>query len=299
MQNEVNEYLITNFTGTYFDGTLGFGGHATNLLSRLEKEANLFATDKDETAFAFCKNKFVDDKRVSIYNTGFTEIKNIAKLEDCEGFDGIFADLGVSSYQLDNKEAGFTYREDAVLDLRMNKSVGKPAYEFLNNAKQEEIANVFYEFGEERKSRRIANIIVRNRSSALIKTTRQLYKIVEAVTPKQNLNKTLSRIFQSLRIYVNNELVELSEFLSKSVKLLKKGGRIVVLSYHSLEDRIVKEIFKHEALSCVCPTEIPVCACDKKSAIKILTRKPLIPTESEIKSNPRSRSAKFRAAEKL
>ena len=299
MQNEVNEYLLTKLTGTYFDGTLGFGGHASKILSLLDDKAKYIATDKDIVAFEFCKNKFTDDKRLQIYNTGFTDLKNIAKLEDCDKFDGIFADLGVSSFQLDNKDAGFTYREDTVLDLRMNKSVGEPAYEFLNNAEQDEIANVIYEFGEERKSRRIASIIVRNRSSELIKTTTQLYKMVDTVTPTQNLNKTLSRVFQALRIYVNNELSELKEFLIQSEKLLKKGGRIVILSYHSLEDRIVKEFFKQEALSCVCPTEIPICICDKKSTLKILTRKPLIPTDAEVKSNPRSRSAKFRVAEKL
>lgn len=299
MQNEVNEYLLTNLTGTYFDGTLGFGGHASNILSLLDDKAKYFATDKDIVAFEYCKNKFVDDKRLQIYNTGFTDLKNIAKLEECDKLDGIFADLGVSSFQLDNKDAGFTYRADTVLDLRMNKSVGEPAYKFLNNAEQDEIANVIYEFGEERKSRRIASIIVRNRSSELIKTTTQLYKMVETVTPTQNLNKTLSRVFQALRIYVNNELSELKEFLIQSEKLLNKGGRIVILSYHSLEDRIVKEFFKQEALSCVCPTEIPVCVCDKKSTLKILTRKPLIPTEAEVKSNPRSRSAKLRVAEKI
>jgi len=299
MQNEVNEFLLTDLTGTYFDGTLGFGGHASKILSLLDDKAKYIATDKDIIAFEYCNKKFKDDKRIQTYNTGFTDLKNIAKLEDCDKLDGIFADLGVSSFQLDNKDAGFTYREDTILDLRMNKSIGEPAYEFLNNAEQDEIANVIYEFGEERKSRRIASIIVRNRSSEEIKTTTQLYKMIETVTPTQNLNKTLSRVFQALRIYVNNELSELKEFLAQSVKLIKKGGRIVILSYHSLEDRIVKEFFKHEALSCVCPTEIPVCVCDKESTLKILTRKPLIPTETEVKSNPRSRSAKLRVAEKL
>jgi 16S rRNA (cytosine1402-N4)-methyltransferase len=169
----------------------------------------------------------------------------------------------------------------------------------LNSAKQEEIANVFYEFGEERKSRRISRMIVKSRSVEQIKSTTQLCKMVEATTPKQNLNKTLSRIFQSLRIYVNDELAELKDFLTQSAKLLNKGGRIVILSYHSLEDRIVKEFFKYEALACVCPTEIPVCSCDKKSTMKILTRKPLIPSEAEVKSNIRARSAKLRVAEKI
>ena len=244
-----------------------------------------------------CKEKFSNDKRVSLYNTSFTEIKNISLLENISGYDGIFADLGVSSFQFDNKDSGFTYREEAVLDLRMNKAEGEPAYEFLNTAEADEIANVIYNYGEERKSRVIARKILKARIDNPIKTTTQLKTIIESCVPKANLNKTLSRVFQALRIYVNNELEELKLFLEKAVHLLKKGGRIVILSYHSLEDRIVKEFFKYQALSCVCPTEIPVCVCNKKSTLKILTRKPLIADESEIKLNPRSRSAKLRAAE--
>jgi 16S rRNA (cytosine1402-N4)-methyltransferase len=299
MLDEVLDFLIVNSEGNYFDGTLGFGGHSSKILQKLDSNAKLIATDKDEDAFKYCKEKFSSDNRVTIYNTSFTKIRTIYLLENIEGFDGIFADLGVSSYQFDNKESGFTYREETVLDLRMDKTVGKPAYEFLNTAKQEEIANVLFQFGEEKKSRRIARKIAQERDTASIKTTTQLKELVEAVIPRQHLNKTLSRIFQALRIYVNNELDELKEFLSQSVELLNSGGRIAILSYHSLEDRIVKEFFKHEALTCICPPEIPVCVCDKESRLKILTKKPLLPSEDEIKINPRARSAKLRVAEKI
>ncbi len=299
MLDEVLDFLIVNSEGNYFDGTLGFGGHSSKILQRLGNNAKLIATDKDKDAFNYCKEQFKSEKRISIYNTSFTKIRTIYLLENVIGFDGILADLGVSSYQFDNKDSGFTYREEADLDLRMDKTVGEPAYNFLNTAKEEEIANVLFQFGEERKSRRIAKKIVLERATASIKTTTQLKKIVEAVIYKQHLNKTLSRVFQALRIYVNKELDELKEFLNLSVQLLNKGGRIVILTYHSLEDRIVKEFFKYEALSCVCPPEIPVCVCNKESTLKILTRKPVLPSKEEIKSNPRARSAKLRAAEKI
>ncbi len=298
MVNQSLDCLLTNLSGTYFDGTLGFGGHTSAFLSELNPNSKIIATDKDKTAYSYCKEKFAKDSRVSIYNTSFTEIKNISLLENISGFDGIFADLGVSSYQFDNKDSGFTYREEAVLDLRMNKSVGKPAYVFLNSADEKELADVIYNYGEERRSRVIAKKIFKERQNRSIKTTTQLKNLIESVVPKQNLNKTLSRVFQALRIYVNNELEELKEFLEKAVKLLNKGGRIVVLSYHSLEDIIVKEFFKYQAVSCVCPPEIPVCVCDKESTLKIITRKPLVANKDEIELNPRSRSAKLRAAEK-
>ena len=292
------EMLITNKTGTYFDATIGFGGHASSFLSHLDNNSKLIATDKDIEAYNFCENKFSADQRVTLYNTGFTDIRTISLVEKINGYDGIFADLGVSSYQLDNPDSGFTYREDAELDLRMNKSSGDPAYKFLNDADATEIANVIFNYGEEKNSRRIANNIVEKRKIEPIKTTSHLKLIVQKSVPVKHLNKTLSRVFQALRIFVNNELDELKDFLKKSLELLKVGGRLIVLSYHSLEDRIVKEFFRYEALSCVCPVDIPICNCDKISRLKILTKKPLVPDEEEIKINPRSRSVKLRAAEK-
>ena len=299
MLKESTESLLTNTSGTYFDGTLGFGGHTSNFLNQLDSNSKIYATDKDLDAFKFCEEKFSDDKRISIYNSSFTEIKNIALLEGVDGFDGVFADLGVSSFQFDNKESGFTYREDAKLDLRMNKSVGKPAYVFINSAEANEIANVIYNYGEEKRSRQIARSIVQHREVAAIKTTLHLKKIIEGVVPAKNLNKTLSRVFQALRIYVNNELDELKLFLEKSVETLKTEGRIVILSYHSLEDRIVKDFFKYETLTCICPPEVPLCMCDKKKRLKIITRKPLIAGDGELKINPRARSAKLRVAERI
>lgn len=293
------DLLVVNESGFYFDGTVGFGGHSQEILRRLNEKGKLIATDKDSDAFKFCKDRFKDDKRFSIYNTSYTSIDTISKIEFIEKFDGIFVDLGVSSYQLDNIESGFTFREDAPLDLRMNKSEGTPAYKILNKSTQEEIANILYNFGEEKKSRLIAKKIVEARETEKFETSLQLKKIIEKIVPPNYLNKTLSRIFQALRIYVNNELDDLKIFLDKSIPLLINKGRIVILSYHSLEDRIVKEKFKYESLTCVCPPGTPVCICGKVQNLKIINTKALKPNENEIKINRRSRSAKLRAAERV
>lgn len=293
------DFLTTKIDGTYFDGTAGFGGHSSEILKRISYKGRLIATDKDQTAFSFCKEKFAKDSRFSIYNTSFKNIDTISKLEFIENFDGIFADLGVSSFQLDNVESGFTFREDSSLDLRMNKEENFTASDFLNSASQEEIAKVIYEFGEEKKSRLIAKKIVELRTKEKIESSFQLKNVIENITPERFVNKTLARVFQALRIHINNELDELKEFLTKSVKLLAKEGRIAIITFHSLEDRIVKEFFKYESLSCICPPESPICTCGKKQTLKLITKKPIIPTEEEIKTNRRARSAKLRVAEKI
>lgn len=293
------DFLVKEKDGKYFDGTAGFGGHSQEILNRLNEKGKLIATDKDHSAFEFCKEKFQGDKRFSIYHTGFTNIDSISRVEFIDGFDGIFADLGVSSFQLDTIEAGFTFREDTFLDLRMNKDEGISASGVLNKFSQEEIAKILFEYGEEKNSKLIAKKIVSFRAEEKITRTSQLKKIIEEITPQRYLNKSLSRVFQALRIYVNNELEELKIFLDKSSPLLKPGGRIVIISYHSLEDRIVKEKFKYESLSCVCPPGTPVCICEKKQRLKLITHKPLAPSEFEIENNRRARSAKMRVAERV
>lgn len=293
------DLLTTKIDGKYFDGTAGFGGHSTEILYRISSKGRLIATDKDQSAFDYCKNKFVDDKRYSIYNTSFKNIDTISKIEFIEKFDGIFADLGVSSFQLDNVEAGFTFREDSSLDLRMNRKEGFTASDFLSDASADSIAKVLFEFGEERNSRLIAKKIVELRLKEKITRTFQIKKIIEEITPERFVNKSLARVFQALRIYVNDELGELREFLDKSVDLLNVKGRIAVLTFHSLEDRIVKEKFKYESLSCICPPGMPICVCEKKQKLKLITSKPIVPTENEIENNRRSRSAKLRVAERV
>ncbi|MBL1212919.1 MAG: 16S rRNA (cytosine(1402)-N(4))-methyltransferase RsmH [Ignavibacteriae bacterium] len=293
------KYLVTEEDGKYFDGTMGFGGHSSALLNKVSPNAVLIGTDKDKQAFQYLKNKFIDDKRVKLYNTGFTDIDIISKIEFIDNFDGILVDLGVSSFQLDDPNSGFTYREDAPLDLRMDKEKGISAAVVLTKFAPEELTEILFKYGEEKNARKIVRAIVESRNSKTISTTKDLREIIEPIVPQRFLNKSLSRVFQALRIYVNDELEELKIFLKKAVDLLSTDGRIVVISFHSLEDRIVKEVFKYESLSCVCPPEAPICVCDKEQRLKILTRKPVVPTDIEIKNNKRSRSAKLRAAQKI
>jgi len=299
MLAECLEYLIVNKAGAYFDGTLGFGGHSQGILNSLNENGRLIATDVDEEAFSYSKEKFKNDSRALLFNTNFSQIDLIAKIVPVKYFDGIFADLGVSSFQLDNTDSGFTYRAEAPLDLRMDKTKTVSAADVINTFSQSDIADIIYQYGEEKNSRYIAKKICEKRSVKKLTTTSDLSKIIEDITPKNFQKKSLSRVFQALRIYVNDELETLKIFLGKAVDLLAPGGRIVILSYHSLEDRIVKEAFRYEALECICPKDFPVCKCDKQSRLKILTKKPVTPSESEIKNNFRARSAKLRGAERI
>jgi 16S rRNA (cytosine1402-N4)-methyltransferase len=293
------DYLITKKDGVYFEGTLGFGGHTQEILNRLSKKGSVVSTDVDQSAFDFCKEKFKTENRVKLYKFNFSLVDVIAKVESLEFFDGILADLGVSSFQLENAAAGFSYSIHSELDLRLDKSLRKTAADFINQETEEKIANVIFEFGEEKNSRKIARQISVARKNKKIESTDELKKIISSVTNPKYLTKTLSRVFQALRIYVNDELGILKSFLENSVPLLNIGGRLVVISYHSLEDRIVKEFFKYESLNCICPPDAPICTCGKVKRLKIITKKPKVPTESEIKSNNRSRSAKLRVAERV
>lgn len=292
-------FLITNKSGIYFDGTLGFGGHSQGILDLIADDGVLISTDVDENAFKFSKNKFKKEKRIKLYNFNFTQIDIITKIESIKFFDGIFLDLGVSSFQLDDSKEGFTYRKEAKLDLRMDKSKIITAADIINSLDEKDLADIFFKYGEEKNSRKIAKEICEKRKLKRIETTFDLSEIITNITPQKYQMKTLSRVFQALRIYINDELSVLKRFLEKSVGLLKKGGRIVVISYHSLEDRIVKETFKYETLDCICPKDFPVCKCDKEQRLKILTKKPVVPNLKEIENNFRSRSAKLRAAERV
>jgi len=297
--NESVDYLVTKKDGVYFEGTLGFGGHTDEILIRLGKNGSIVSTDVDLNAFNYCKDKFKGEDRIKLYNFNFSLIDVIAKIESLEFFDGILADLGVSSFQLDNAAAGFSYSINSMLDLRLDKSLRKTAADFINHESEEKIANVIFEYGEEKNSRKIARQISEARKAKRIDTTDELKKIISSVTNPKYLTKTLSRVFQALRIYVNDELGALKSFLNNSVPVLQKGGRLVVISYHSLEDRIVKDFFKYESLSCVCPPHVPICTCGKIKRLNIISKKPISPSDLEITNNKRSRSAKLRVAERV
>ena len=298
MLKETMDYLINNKAGTYFDGTLGFGGHTKEILSHLNENGKVIATDVDSEALNFCREKF-SDERIKLYNFNFSKVDIISKLESIKSYDGIMADLGVSSFQLDNVDSGFTFRQDASLDLRMDKNLTLTAADIINSYPENELANIFYQFGEEKKSRIIASRISEQRVVKKFVTTFDLVKIIESLVPENFRVKTLSRIFQALRICVNNELENLKLFLTNSISLLKSGARLVIISYHSLEDRIVKDIFKYESIDCICPKDYPICKCDKVKRLKIITKKPLLPSKEEIAANRRSRSAKLRVAERI
>jgi 16S rRNA (cytosine1402-N4)-methyltransferase len=293
------DYLITDRAGIYFEGTLGFGGHTEEILNRLSENAVLVSTDVDKTAFDHCKKLFNSESRIRLYNFNFSLIDVIARIESIEFFNGVIVDLGVSSYQIDNTSAGFTYSSDAPLDMRMDKNLKLTAYDVINDFDEDKIAKIIYEYGEERNSRKIAKQIVDARRFKKIETTGELKKLILEITSERYQVKTLSRVFQALRIHVNNELEFLKQFLNNSLKVLKNGGRLVLISYHSLEDRIVKEFFKYEQLSCICPKEVPVCICEKEPQLNIITKKPILPSEAEVGLNRRARSAKLRVAEKI
>jgi 16S rRNA (cytosine1402-N4)-methyltransferase len=293
------DYLVTKKDGIYFEGTLGFGGHTEEIFNRLSKKGSVVSTDVDLNAFNYCREKFKDEDRIKIYNFNFSLIDVIAKIESLEFFDGILADLGVSSFQLDNAAAGFSYSINSMLDLRLDKSLRKTAADFINHESEEKIANVIFEYGEEKNSRKIARQISEARKAKKIETTDELKKIISSVTNPKYLTKTLSRVFQALRIYVNDELGALKVFLQNSVPVLRKGSRLVVISYHSLEDRIVKDFFKYESLSCVCPPDSPICNCGKVKRLNIISKKPITPSDLEITKNKRARSAKLRVAERV
>jgi 16S rRNA (cytosine1402-N4)-methyltransferase len=298
MLDEAVSLLVTKSSGIYFDGTLGFGGHSEEIVKRLDDNGKLIAADVDEDAFSFSQKKFESDDRVKLFKFNFSRIDIISKIESVEFFDGVIADLGVSSFQLDNPESGFTYREEADLDLRMDKTTKLNAADVVNSFSEEDLADILYRFGEEKNSRLIARRIVQQRFRRKIRTTRDLAAVIEEVTPPPYRNKSLSRVFQALRIYVNDELEMLKIFLTKSVDLLSPGGRIVILSYHSLEDRIVKDAFRYEALDCICPKDFPICTCGKESRLKIITKRPMTATKVETDRNHRARSVKLRAAER-
>ncbi|MBS4033923.1 MAG: 16S rRNA (cytosine(1402)-N(4))-methyltransferase RsmH [Ignavibacterium sp.] len=297
--DECLKILITNANGVYFDGTLGFGGHTQGILNKLNDEGRLIATDFDTDAFNFSKKRFENDKRANLYNFNFSLVDVIAKIESIDFYDGILADLGVSSFQLDNAESGFSYRSDTKLDLRMDKSKSTTAADIVNTYSEEELANIIYNYGEERNSRKISRKIIDKRKSEIIKSTGQLTEIISEIVPPNYRIKTLSRVFQALRIFVNDELENLKSFLNYSLDVMKQGSRIVIISYHSLEDRIVKEFFRDQTVEYLSPKLDPAGLIKKEAKLKILTKKPMLPSLDEIQNNYRARSAKLRAAVRI
>lgn len=284
------------------DCTLGGGGHAEAILKNIKGKGHLIGIDLDMEAIEAGKERLSEYKNVFLVHGNFADIKKIVNEKGFELVDGILFDLGVSSHEINTAERGFSLRIDGPLDMRMDRSKAKTAANLVNTLDALRLEKIFVEYGEERYSRRIARAIVRERDTKHILRTLQLANLIKSSVPGMAPDKKqdiVTRIFQALRIAVNFELDNLKKTLRDSIELLKPGGKIVVISYHSLEDRIVKTIFKEEATDCICPPKVPVCVCGHKKRVKILTRKPVTPGEAEIKFNNRGRSAKLRAVERL
>lgn len=298
LKEEVIQYLLNDKNGIYLDGTLGGGGHSEIILNNLTKAGILIGLDMDNDAQKFATkrlNKWTD--QLVIAKKNFRDFDLVLQEKGIPKLNGILLDLGVSSYQIDTPEKGFSFSRDGALDMRMDETGGTAAVDLINTAPLSELIRIFREYGEERHASRIARVIVAERQSNPVNTTFGLTKLIHRVSAPQHRVKTLARIFQALRIAVNDELQNLRTCLQKSTSYLKQGGRIVVISYHSLEDRIVKNFFKNESSKCACPPEFPICICNKKDTLKILTKRPVTASAAEINLNARSRSAKLRAAE--
>jgi len=294
LTEEVIMNLLHDKDGRYLDVTSGFGGHSTAILEQLN-HGSLIATDQDPDAIKYLKNKFESEKRITIHQSRFSDL---AQLLHSENFDGILADIGVSSYQLDNAERGFSFMKDGPLDMRMNQNIGKDASSWLSNASEKEISNVIWKYGEERKANRIAKAIVEARKNIEIRSTKELAEIILEEVPRRFNDKKhpATKTFQAIRIFINNELEELDLLLDFILKHLKTGGRACIISFHSLEDRMVKRFFRDHSRQDPKLSKLPNLVDD--SLFKLVT-KAIKPSDKEININPRSRSAILRVIERV
>lgn len=282
------------------DGTAGGGGHAAAIASRLMPGGFLWALDTDPTAVQAASGRLAKvTDRFNVKQANFRELGDLYRAGELPPLDGILLDLGVSSHQLDTAERGFSFAKDAPLDMRLNPTTGPTAADLVNSLAEKALADLIWRYGEERASRAIARAIVAARANGPIRTTSELANLVAKVVGFGGKIHPATRTFQALRIAVNRELESLETVLPDAVAALKPGGRLAVISFHSLEDRIVKEFFRREAQSCLCPPRQPICTCEHQAGLRLLTRKPVVADAAEIDRNPRARSAKLRAAVKL
>ncbi|MHB1484664.1 MAG: 16S rRNA (cytosine(1402)-N(4))-methyltransferase RsmH [Saccharofermentanales bacterium] len=303
--DESMEYLDVKSNGTYIDCTTGGGGHSSGILSRLGEGGLLLCFDKDEQALEAAKitlDKLTTKASYRFIKSDFAQIGQYLKNEGIQNVDGMIADFGVSSYQLDENNRGFGYMQDGPLDMRMDKSAALTAETVVNKYSSEELEKILFEFGEERYSKRIVSAIIKEREKQRITSTKQLADIIRNAMPSQSRKENqhpAKRTFQAIRIEVNHELDSISGLLESIPEILSSKGRFVAISFHSLEDRLVKDIFKKFEDPCICPKNLPVCGCNRKPVSRILTKKPVVAGEEELESNPRARSAKLRAIEMI
>ncbi len=296
------EALAVRPDGIYLDGTLGGAGHSYQIAARLTT-GRLIGLDRDEVALAAARQRlqpYID--RVTLVHSNFAQLSQVLDRLEIPAVDGMLFDLGVSSPQLDDAERGFSYMHDAPLDMRMDRSGGLTAYEVVNTWPEAELKRILYTYGEERYAPRIAAAIEKRRAEKPIETTLELAEIIRGAMPPQALREKqhpAKRSFQAIRIAVNDELAAVEQMLTAAVDRLNPGGRLAVITFHSLEDRIVKSAFQAAAQGCTCPKEFPVCVCGKTPKVRILTRHPIVADEAELAENPRARSAKLRVAERI
>lgn len=296
---ETVEQVLTDPDGIYVDCTLGGGGHTSLLLSALSEKGRVIAIDRDDVALEHARET-IRDERLILCKSNFSEIGEICRRYAPEGVTGILADLGISSPQVDDPMRGFSYSADAPLDMRMDQTQSFSAYDVVNTYSRDELVRILRDFGEERFAGKVADHILRARENAPIRTTSELTAIVAAALPKMNKKEghPCKRTYQAIRIEVNSELSSISEMIAGGIPCLKKDGRMAIISFHSLEDRIVKNAFQTLERPCTCPRDFPVCVCGKTPVVEVLTRKPILPSEEEITANNRAHSAKLRVCRK-
>lgn len=300
--NESIDALNIRPDGVYVDGTLGLGGHSEQIAKRLTT-GRLIAIDRDKSALERAEERLAPyAQRIGFVHGNFRDLPQLLANQGVDRADGMLFDLGVSSPQLDEAERGFSYMTDAPLDMRMDTSESLTAWFIVNKWPEEKLKRILFEFGEERYAPRIAQAIVRRRAAAPIDTTGELVDVIRGAMPPQALREKqhpAKRSFQAIRIAVNDELASISELMDHAAELLAPGGRLAVISFHSLEDRIIKNAINARERGCTCPRDFPVCTCGFHQTLKSITRKPILPTERELAENPRSRSAKLRVAERV
>ena len=297
---ETLDNLVINPDGIYIDCTLGGGSHSEGILERLSDKGLLISIDQDTNAIEYSKKRLEKfGSKWKVFKGNFENIDTITYMAGIDKVDGILMDIGVSSKQLDDPDRGFSYRYDAKLDMRMNTDQKISAYDIVNTYSEEQLSKIIFEYGEERHARKIAKLIVEERKSSPIEKTSDLITLIKRTYPERASKHPAKKTFQAIRIEVNRELEVLENAMSKAVELLKVGGRLAIITFHSLEDRIVKNKFKDLATACKCPKDIPICVCGGVKKFEIITKKPIIPIDDELKNNNRAHSSKLRILERI
>ena len=300
--DECIENLNIKEDGVYVDCTMGGAGHSKEIVKRLSDKGLFIGFDQDKNAISTAKERLSEySDRVKFVHSNFENIKEELEKLGINKIDGVLADLGVSSHQLDEADRGFSYMHDAPLDMRMDIRQSFSAYDVVNTYSEEDLARIIRDYGEDNWAKRIAKFIVEERQNKPIENTGELVEVIKKAIPKKariDGPHPAKRTFQAIRIEVNNELGVINKMIRDAVSMMNKGGRVCIITFHSLEDRIVKNEFKELSLSCICPPALPICQCDKVSEVKVITRKPILPSDEEIEMNPRARSAKLRVVEK-